>query len=256
MGKRGMERGSPGAAILGAMLVIGHRGASVAAAENTVQAFVLADAMGADGVELDVRLAADGRLIVKHDPLPTDPALLDGYAQLDEVLGACRNMLVNVEIKNSFGDPDHDGTLGVVEPTIAEMRRHGSLDRWIISSFDWATIERCRAVAPEIATAYLVMEATEEMIERTAGGGHAAIHPHAPTITAATVDRCHGLGLAVNTWTCNDADRIRELAAFGVDGVCSDVPDVALTALGRRLGPVSPGRSEPGRSEPGWGRPA
>ncbi len=227
------------------MLVIGHRGASVAAAENTVQAFVLADAMGADGVELDVRRAPDGRLIVKHDPLPTD-STLDEYPELGEVLEACRNMLVNVEIKNSIGDPDHDSSLAVVEPTIDEMRRHGSLDRWIISSFDWATIERCRAVAPDIATAYLVMEATDAIIEKTAAGGHAAIHPHAPTITAAAVERCHDVGLAVNTWTCNDVDRIRELEAFGVDGVCTDVPDVALGALGRRLGPATPR----------WGRPA
>ena len=233
------------------MLVIGHRGASVAAAENTVQAFVLADAMGADGVELDVRLAPDGRLIVKHDPLPTDLALLDGYPQLNEVLGACRNMLVNVEIKNSLDDPDHDASLAVVEPTITEMRLHGALDRWIISSFDWDTIERCRAVAPDIATAYLVMDATRELIEQTADGGHAAIHPHAPTITAATVERCHDVGLAVNTWTCNDPDRLRELAAFGVDGVCTDVPDVALGALGRRIGP-----SMLGLATPGWGRPA
>ncbi len=232
------------------MLVIGHRGASVAAAENTVQAFVLADAMGADGVELDVRLAPDGRLIVKHDPLPTDEALLDGYPQLDEVLGACRNMLVNVEIKNSVGDPDHDTSLAVVEPTIAEMRLHGALDRWIISSFDWDTIERCRSVAPDIATAYLVMEATSAIIDQTARGGHAAIHPHAPTITASTVTASHDAGLAVNTWTCNDPDRLRELAAFGVDGVCTDVPDLALTALGRRIGPATAGRSLPG-----WGRP-
>jgi glycerophosphoryl diester phosphodiesterase len=228
------------------MLVIGHRGASAAAAENSVQAFVLADAMGADGVELDVRLAADGRLIVKRDPLPADLALLDGHPQLDEVLGACGDMLVNVEIKNSVDDPDHDATLAVVEPTIAEMRLHGALDRWIISSFDWATIERCRAVAPDIATAYLVMEATDGVIEQTAGGGHAAVHPHAPSITAAIVERAHAAGLAVNTWTCNDPDRMRELAQLGVDGVCTDVPDVALSALGRRLGPATTQ----------WGRPA
>lgn len=227
------------------MLVIGHRGASVAAAENTVQAFVLADAMGADGVELDVRRAPDGRLIVKHDPLPVD-STLDEYPELDEVLGACRNLLVNVEIKNSIGDPDYDSSLAMVEPTIAEMRRHGPLDRWIISSFDWATIERCRSVAPDIATAYLVMEATDAIIAQTAAGGHAAIHPHVPTITAATVERCHDVGLAVNTWTCNDVDRIRQLAALGVDGVCTDVPDVALVALGRRLGPATRR----------WGRPA
>ena len=89
------------------MLVIGHRGASVAAAENTVQAFVLADAMGADGVEMDVRLAPDGRLLVKHDPLPTELGDLAGYPELSDVLAACGDMLVNVEIKNSADEPGH-----------------------------------------------------------------------------------------------------------------------------------------------------
>jgi len=228
------------------MLVIGHRGASAAAAENSVQAFVLADAMGADGVELDVRLAADGRLIVKHDPLPEESERLDSHPQLGEVLDACGDMLVNVEIKNSFGERGYDSTLAVVELTIAEMRQRGPLDRWILSSFDWATVERCRSVAPDITTAYLVMEATDAAIERTAIGGHAAIHPDELTITAAVVDRAHAAGLAVNTWTCNDPERIRELAQMGVDGVCTDVPDVALSALGRRLSPAALR----------WGRPA
>jgi glycerophosphoryl diester phosphodiesterase len=228
------------------MLIIGHRGASVAAAENTVQAFVLADAMGADGVELDVRRAPDGRLIVKHDPLPTESGALDGYPELSEVLSACGNMLVNVEIKNSADEPGHDPTCGVVEPTVAEMRRHGSLARWIISSFDWDTIQRCRAVAPDIATAYLVMEATPEVIDLTAAAGHIAVHPWAKSITADTVSRCHDAGLAINTWTCNDPDRLRELADWGVDGACTDVPDIALTALGRRISP----------STVRWGTPA
>jgi glycerophosphoryl diester phosphodiesterase len=220
------------------MLVIGHRGASVAAPENTVQAFVLADAMGADGVELDVRLAPDGRLIVKHDPLPAEQAALDGYAELSEVLAACGDMLVNVEIKNSADEPRHDPSAAVVEPTIAEMRLHGSIDRWIISSFDWNTINRCRAVAPDIATAYLVMEATADVVERTAAASHSAVHPWAQSITVDTVAACHDAGLAINTWTCNDPDRLRELAKWGVDGACTDVPDIALTALGRRISPA------------------
>lgn len=220
------------------MLVIGHRGASVAAAENTVQAFVLADAMGADGVEMDVRLAPDGRLLVKHDPLPTELGDLAGYPELSDVLAACGDMLVNVEIKNSADEPGHDPSGAVVEPTIAEMRRHGSIDRWIISSFDWETIERCRAAAPDIATAYLVMKATADVIEQTASAGHVAVHPDEESVTAETVAACHAAGLAINTWTCNDPDRLKELAEWGVDGACTDVPDIALTALGRRISPA------------------
>ena len=197
-----------------------------------MQAFVLADAMGADGVELDVRLAPDGRLLVKHDPLPTASGDLAGYPELREVLAVCG------EIKNSADEPGHDPSGAVVEPTIAEMRLHGSIDRWIISSFDWDTIERCRAAAPDIATAYLVMEATADVIEQTASAGHVAVHPDEESVTAETVAACHAAGLAINTWTCNDPDRLKELAEWGVDGACTDVPDIALTALGRRISPA------------------
>ena len=219
------------------MLVIGHRGASAAAPENSIRAFEFADKMGADGVELDVRLAPDGRLIVKHDPLPKEAAVLDGYPVLSEVLAACGDMLVNVEIKTSDDEAGYDPTVAVAELAIAEMRKHGDASRWIISSFDWATVQRCRQLAPDLMTAYLVMNATPEVIDQTAAAGHAAVHPWEPTVDQAMVDRCHGAGIAMNTWTCNDPERLQELAAFGVDGACTDVPDVALMALGRRISP-------------------
>lgn len=222
------------------MLIIGHRGASGAATENSVQAFVLADAMGADGVELDVRLAPDGRLIVKHDPLPDVGESFDGLAEFSEILVACGDMLVNVEIKNSAGERGYDPTAAVVEPTIEEMRRHGAVDRWIVSSFDWDTIQRCREVAPDIMTAYLVRAAPPEVIEKTAAAGHMALHPWEPVVDAQLVIDCHAAGLAVNTYTCNDPDRLRNLADIGVDGVCTDVPDAALTAIGRRIGAPTP----------------
>lgn len=228
------------------MLVIGHRGASRAAKENTVDAFRLAAAMGADGVELDVRRAADGRLLVKHDPLPEGLDDLDALPTFAEILDACGDMLVNVEIKNSSDEPGYDPTGGVVAPTIAAMRTHGTVDRWIISSFDWDTIEQCRSAAPDIRTAYLVMEAGADVIEQTAAAGHSAIHPWEPSIDSDMVERCHSAGLALNTWTCNDPDRLRELADLGVDGVCTDIPDVALTALGRRTGPATARWGRPG----------
>jgi glycerophosphoryl diester phosphodiesterase len=195
--------------------------------------------MGADGVELDVRLAPDGRLIVKHDPLPNEPAVLDGYPVLSDVLAACGDMLVNVEIKNSDDEPGYDPAIGAAEPVIAEIRKHGDASRWIISSFDWATIQRCRELAPDLMTAYLVMDVTPDVIEQTAAAGHAAVHPWEPTIDQAMVDRCHGAGIAINAWTCNDMERLQELATFGVDGACTDVPDVALMALGRRISPAA-----------------
>ena len=222
----------------GPMLVLGHRGASVAAPENTPEAFRLADEMGADGIELDVRRVADGRLLIAHDPLPDALHEVDSLelATLAEALDACGDrMLVNVEIKNWPTDAGFDPTMAMAQPVVELLRGRGAaaVPRWLISSFSWDTLEACRAAAPEIATAWLVSKISVDRIESIAAAGHAAVHPWEPSVTPEFVERCHAAGLAVNTWTCNDAARLVELADNGVDGVCTDVPDVALAALGR-----------------------
>ena len=233
------------------MLVLGHRGASADAPENTPEAFALADRMGADGVELDVRRVTDGRLLVAHDPLPDDLDQVDAMAPatLADVLDACGDrMLVNVEIKNWKGDTGHDPTMAMVAPIIDELRRRGprARSRWLISSFSWSTVAACRELAPDIATACLTAGAPDDAtIDRVAAAGHSALHPRERDVDEALVASCHQRGLAVNTWTCNDAARLVELARLGVDGVCTDVPDVALQVLGREGVAADP--SWPGR---------
>jgi glycerophosphoryl diester phosphodiesterase len=228
-----------------AMLVLAHRGASVDAPENTPEAFALADRMGADGVELDVRRAPDGRLLVAHDPLPDSLAEIDalGAAPLADVLDACGDrMLINVEIKNWKGDADYDPTMSMVAPIIDELRRRGpkARQRWLISSFSWSTLAACRELAPDIATGCLTSAAVDEVtIAQLAAAGHAALHPWEPQVDESLVALCHANSLALNTWTCNDPARLVALADLGVDGVCTDVPDIALSALGRLGGQVT-----------------
>ena len=216
------------------MLVIAHRGASVDAPENTVEAFHLADQQGADGVELDVRISASGELLVRHDPLqPSDTSSVPTFAP---ALDACGDeMLVNVEIKNLASDGGFDASMTIVRDTIDELRRRGpqATGRWLISSFSWATITSCRAYAGDIATAFLCMTLDDERIERIAAAGHAAVHPWERVVDPSIVERCHAAGLLVNVWTSNSPERLRELEGMGLDGVCTDVPAVARLALGR-----------------------
>jgi glycerophosphoryl diester phosphodiesterase len=220
--------------------VIAHRGASAAYPENTVEAFAAAGRLGADWVELDVRRTVDGLLAVHHDARLGDgraivdmeqSALPASVPDLTAALTACDGLGVNVEIKNSPSDPDFDPTAAIVQPTVEAIRSWGG--DVIVSSFDPATIDHVRGVAPDLPTALLTFLLADpaDAIDACVRAGHRALHPYDATVTAEVVARCHDAGLLVNVWTVDDPARIRELADFGVDGVVTNVPDVARRAL-------------------------
>lgn len=223
--------------------VIAHRGASAAAPENTVEAFHLAAALGADWVELDVRRTADGALVVHHDPHLADGRLIVDLNRaelpahvpdLATALDACAGMDVNIEIKNMPEEPDHDPAARLVDGVIDVVRGRELGDHVLVSCFDVPTLDRVRVVDPTIATAVLCYPrpgAAEEFTASVAAGGHRAIHPWDLVVDADLVDAAHRHGLEVNVWTVNDADRMRDLVALGVDGLCTDVPDVARAVV-------------------------
>lgn len=214
--------------------ILGHQGASVACRGNTIDAFVEARRQGADGVELDVRATAEGVLVVHHDVLP-DP-LPDWVPTLEDALDACEAMIVNVEIKNSPLDPDFDPS-DRVAAAVAEMvgARLGNPEV-VVSSFNLATIDAVRAIDPAIATGWLTLDAFDQpaAAATAAERGHTSLHPHLAGVTAAVVAAAHDLGLTVTTWTVDEPDRLRQVAADGVDAVITNVPDVAVATLRRR----------------------
>lgn len=227
------------------VVVMAHRGASRAAPENTVEAFALAGRMGADAVELDVRRTVDGVLVVHHNPNLADGRVIadvvvadlpDHVPTLGAALDACAGMWVNVEIKNDPGEPDFDPSDDIADETIAHLVARGEDDRWLISCFRIETVDRCRSLAPAIATAWLCTVppagAAAMLVER----GHSALHPYHAAVQSELVTECHAAGIAVNVWTCDDPDRMAVLAGWGVDGICTNVPDVALSVLGRAPG--------------------
>jgi len=222
--------------------VYGHRGASADAPENTLAAFGLARAQGADGVELDVRRSADGDLVLHHDvALPdgrvvveTPTAELPGTVpSLAEALDECAGLVVNVEIKNSPFEPDHDPDRTVADQVVELLQARGGRDHVLVSSFDLATVDRVRALDPSVPTAFLtfVDPVGAEAVALAADRGHVAIHPHEGTVDAAFVELAHDAGLEVNVWTVDDPDRIRALADAGVDGIVTNVPARAVEAL-------------------------
>lgn len=228
----------------GAPAVWAHRGASVAFPENTLEAFAGAIAMGADGIELDVRRTADGALAVHHDA-----ALADGRTifrlradelpafvpLLDAALDACAGVTVNVEIKNVPIDPDYDPeeTVAVrVAELIDERGQQGSV---IVSSFSLAAIDAVRNADDRIPTAWLTLPRYDQIraVASAAERGHVALHPEYTAVTPAVVAAAHDAGLALNTWTVDDPDEMARLAALGVDAIVTNVPDVAAATYWR-----------------------
>ena len=200
----------------------------------------MARAMGSDGVEIDVRRTADGALVIHHDPhladgrmiIDVDSSDLPAFVpDLHAALDACSGMWVNIEIKNDPDEPDFDPTDAIADETVATLRERGDLDRWLISSFRIETIDRCRALEERIRTAWLVDAVPDDVISTMVARGHAALHPWVAGLRRSHVDACHGAGIIVNTWTCDEPGRMAELIEWGIDGICTNVPDVAIAVI-------------------------
>lgn len=210
--------------------------------ENTVDAFRRAVEVGAVGVELDARRTADGAIVVHHDPVLDDGrAIVDCLADdlppwvpaLAHALDACTGAFVNIEIKNDAGEPDFDEIETVARGVMNLLAgRFESSGNWLISSFRVESVDWCRSADPAVATAWLTASPVgADEADMVAARGHAAIHPWDATLDGEAIAWCHDAGLQVNTWTCNDPERARDLAAWGVDGICTDVPATILAAV-------------------------
>ena len=226
--------------------VIAHRGASATHPENTIEAFQAAAEQGAQGIELDVRRTADDVLVVYHDAhlasgaviRDTDSAdLPSSVPTLADALAACADLWLNVEIKNMPSDPDYDSELGLSVAVAGLIAAFDASERVMVSSFDIASVDRIRSIDPTIPLAWVVWAQADPMslIQRTSAHGLDAIHPHDLLVDAGFVRRAHDAGLDVNVWTVDDADRIRELADLGVDGIITNRPADAVAALAAHL---------------------
>jgi glycerophosphoryl diester phosphodiesterase len=222
------------------MLLLAHRGASADAPENTLAAFELAVAQGADGVELDVQLCATGEVVVCHDEQLGRLAGVDrwvartplaelrahdvgsrlGFAPaaiplLAEVLEALpRRMVVNVELK---APPLADG--GLAKATLEVIRRAGAEHRVVISSFSPHALAQAARHGPQVRRGYLLDPARSFWLHgrvlAPALSNH-SVHPHHTACTPERVAHSVALGLEVAAWTVDDAAIAARLARLGV----------------------------------------
>jgi len=231
-------------------LVLAHRGANRVAPENTLAAFEQALAMGADGVELDVHRTADGTLVVHHDAAAPGLGLLAGLTvadirvarpdlpTLDEALDTCAGRMVNVEIKNSPGDPDHDRAERAADLVVERLQARNGRDHVVVSSFSLATVDRVHALDATVPTALLTARTTElvALLKLAHEHGHRALNPRVHALVgrraARLAERARDLGLDLYVWTVNEERQMRRLADAGVRGLITDAPDVARRVLG------------------------
>lgn len=225
-------------------LIIAHRGASVAHPENTVEAFVGAAVLGADAVELDARRTADGAVVVHHDDTLPDGRVIVTMARVElpasvpslaEALDACDELIVNVEIKNWPDEADFDPSEAVADAVVDEVERRGVASRIVVSSFHRPTIDRVRSRSPELATAYLhALQDGPTALAEVVEHGHPLLHPWYGWVTEELIATAHDRGVGVNAWTVDDPEVMARLASWEVDGIVTNLPDLALEVLGPR----------------------
>jgi glycerophosphoryl diester phosphodiesterase len=222
--------------------VYAHRGCREGVPENTLDAFAQARRLGADGVELDVRMTADGALAVHHDAeIPGlgpvgELAVSDLPAHvplLAEALAVCHGMLVDIEIKNAPGEPGHDPTEAVAALTAAAVDEARWTGQVLVSSFQPATLRAVREADGRLALGILwaVVVDPALALAEAVEAGFGAVHPFVASVDEALVERAHRAGLAVNVWTVNAPEDLRAMARAGVDGVITDRLREALEVL-------------------------
>jgi len=227
------------------VMVVGHRGASGYAPENTMAAFRMAHAQSADMIELDVYMSADGHLVVIHDKdvdrttdgqgsietmtveqikqLDAGAWLKQEFAgervpTLDEVLEwAKHRIMVNIEIKGA----------GCEEQIVELVKKHEMTDKVIVSSFHHEYLAKIKKLDPAIATGALFGDPMDlnEIIEACHPD---AINPKYTLVTKEMVTQAHALGLQVNVYTVNDPLSMKQMIKFKVDSIITNFPDMLI----------------------------
>lgn len=251
----------------GGPIVWAHRGASYELPENTLEAFALALALGADGIETDAHMTRDGVVVLSHDPSGIRMAGIDReirdatFAEvrawdmgacfsprghdarpssatryriptLAEALEALPDTVFNVDAKQTRPD--------MVPALVRTIRRAKAEHRVRIASFATENLQRARALGyadtglSRSELARLVLPPLAIARRFRIGGSAAQMPPHASGLTLASqrvIDRLHVLGIRVDFWTIDDPETARRLFAMGADGIMTDDPRTVCGAL-------------------------
>jgi glycerophosphoryl diester phosphodiesterase len=213
-------------------LLLGHRGARRYAPENTMAAFELALEHGCDGFEFDVRLTADRRCVICHDPHLAGrnieksryDQLAAGTPCLPEILErfAARAFL-DIELKVS----------GLEDEVAAMLRDCPPRRGYFVSSFLPGVLKRLNAADGSIPLG-LICDKPRQF----------AAWPDLPIqalflgrslVTPETVETLRAAGKQVFVWTVNREREMRDIAGLVLDGIISDDTKVLAQTLGNKV---------------------
>ena len=237
--------------------IFAHRGASAHAPENTLPAFELALQRGADALELDVKLCADGEVVVLHDQ--TVDRTTDGtgdirqlslaeikqldagshfdiafrgetiptLAEVFETVG--KRTFFNIELTN------YTSMLDALPENVTHLvKKHALQRRVMFSSFNPIALIRARRDLPEIPIGLLARPGSSGALARSWVGrliGYHALHPEYSDVTRSLVDACHHRSKRVHVYTVNQEEEMRHLFGLRVDGIFTDDPLLARRIL-------------------------
>jgi glycerophosphoryl diester phosphodiesterase len=247
-------------------LVVAHRGASAEAPENTLVAYQLAVDMGADAIEIDVQLTADGKLAVIHDETLDRTTNLSGPV-VGKTLAQIRRADAGYRFETSDGSfpfrgrklkvptlaevlkwlPDGIGLVveikarGATAATIETLRGSKVRAAGAVSviSFDEQALDQARELDPGIPTGYLLVpfQSPEVGLTFAVEHGHTAVHPWEGDLgldPEPFMYLANAYGRLVGCYVVNDPERMQQLAAAGLWGFVTDLPGLARVALGPR----------------------
>ncbi|WFE12801.1 glycerophosphodiester phosphodiesterase [Bacillus atrophaeus] len=235
--------------------IFAHRGASGHFPENTMLAFEKAIEAGADGIELDVQLTKDGRIVVIHDEKLNRTTTAAGFVKdtaydvirsatasanrkeeygdvkvplLSDVLSWAEkaDFLINIELKNSVFRYE-----GMEEKVLEQIKRFGIEERIILSSFNHESLALCSRLAPEIERAVLTLDVLykpEQYVNAIPASGY---HPklHTPAVNDEIIENLKAGHIAFRPFTVNHADDMKWMIEAGAEGIFTDFPEKAVS---------------------------
>jgi glycerophosphoryl diester phosphodiesterase len=221
-----------------------HRGARLAAAENTLEAFGLALDAGAPGLETDCWLAADGEVVCAHDPTVgrgrRRRRIAESSAADLETLGVPRLADVFARLGNDFElsiDAKHDE---VLDPLLAVVETAGAIERLWLCHPEHEVLAGLRARTAAHLVHSRLRGTLAVPVERHAHDlsrfGIEAMNFHHSEWTAGLVSLFHRFGLRAFAWDAQEERHLRAMVRIGIDALYCDRPERLVAVLGHAAG--------------------